>query len=233
MFPFFFSFSSGFRRERTKRKRRRSQGLRKTMVFLSVSSRIFSHCFSLDCDGVSVYAPKGERRIWSGITSPLVVFVLSLGGIGQESEPVTLRKRCVAPRHWTESPPGLRERQFWLALCPSAFPLYPVANRWHNENTFRFTPVNATSVLSFRNLGSSFCFALPVWCENSTETKQDTRHSILCISYITLLILHLTQSCADIKTIMIARGKVTITKKDNKKQRDNKDTSLCADKAQT
>ena len=68
-------------------------------------------------------------------------------------------------------------------------------------------------------LGSSFCFALPVWCENSTETKQDTRHSILCISYITLLILHLTQSCTDIKTIMIARGKVTITKKDNKAAR--------------
>ena len=29
------------------------------------------------------------------------------------------------------------------------------------------------------------------------------------------------------------KSKVTITKKDNKKQRDNKDTSLCADKAQT
>ena len=68
-------------------------------------------------------------------------------------------------------------------------------------------------------LGSSFCFALPVWCENSTETKQDTRHSILCISYFTRLILYMTQSCSDIKTIMIVRGKVTITKKDNKTAR--------------
>ena len=128
-------------------------------------SRIFSHCFSLDCDGVSVYAPRGERQIWSGITSPLVVFVLSLGGTDQESELITLRKKCVAPHRLDELPPDPRERQFWLALCPSVLPLHLVANRRHNENTFRFTPVNAISVLLSRN--SRFvillCPACLVW----------------------------------------------------------------------
>ena len=112
----------------------------------------------------------------------------------------------------------MKDNSDWLFL-QAYFLLCLVANRRHNENTFRFTPVNATSVLSFRNLGSSFCFALPVWCENSTETKQDTRDCFLPDSYITLLILYLTQSCTDIESIMIARGKVTITKKDNKTAR--------------
>ena len=125
--------------------------------------------------------------------------------------------RCSSSLNWIAA--GSPWKTILIDSLSKCIPPLSCCKQTANENTFRFAPVNATSVLSLRNLGSSFCFALPVWCENSTETKQDTRHSVLRISYITLLILHLTQSCTDIKTIMIARGKVTITKKDNKTAR--------------